>query len=176
MCVGSVCTKPPYNDKNPTSVFFVFFSTKIFTPFSNWNRAVCPCDVTRTEDPPTIVDWQQHFSTDCTGVLPQTRHEWAVVSCFTTRQCWKCHLWHVAGTQQYLNHTNRMGHLSSWQIACMNASRVGLLQKFTFTFMHLADTFIQSDLQCICNPPDTGPHQLTERVANPGLRRGRRAL
>ncbi len=25
-------------------------------------------------------------------------------------------------------------------------------------------------------PPDTGPHQLTERVANPGLRRGRRAL
>ncbi len=27
-----------------------------------------------------------------------------------------------------------------------------------------------------CNPPDTGPHQLTERVANPGLRRGRRAL
>ncbi len=28
----------------------------------------------------------------------------------------------------------------------------------------------------ICNPHDTGPHQLTERVANPGLRRGRRAL
>ncbi len=28
MCVGSVCTKPPYNDKNPTSVFFVFFLLK----------------------------------------------------------------------------------------------------------------------------------------------------
>ncbi len=34
MCVGSVCTQPPYNDKNPSSVFF-FLSTKIFTPFSN---------------------------------------------------------------------------------------------------------------------------------------------
>ncbi len=28
----------------------------------------------------------------------------------------------------------------------------------------------------VCNTPDTGPHQLTERVANPGFRRGRRAL
>ncbi len=25
------------------------------------------CDVTWTEAPPTIVDWQLHFSTDCTG-------------------------------------------------------------------------------------------------------------
>ncbi len=25
MCVGSVCTHPPYNDKNPPSVFFLFF-------------------------------------------------------------------------------------------------------------------------------------------------------
>ncbi len=74
MCVGRVCTQPPYNDKNP--VFFL--STKIFTPFSN--RAVCPCDVTRTEAPPTIVDWQQRFSTDYTGVLPQTHPEWAVIS------------------------------------------------------------------------------------------------
>ncbi len=54
MCVGSVYTQPPYNDKNPPSVFF-FLSTKIFTPFSN--RAVFPCDVTRTEAPPMIVDW-----------------------------------------------------------------------------------------------------------------------
>ncbi len=53
--VGSVCIQPPDNDKNPPSVFF-FLSTKIFTPFSN--RAVCPCDITRTEAPPTIVDWQ----------------------------------------------------------------------------------------------------------------------
>ncbi len=71
-----VCTQPPY-DKNPPG----FSSTKIFTPFSN--RAVCPCEVTWTEAPPTIVDWQWHFSTDCTGVLPQTCPEWAVISCFT---------------------------------------------------------------------------------------------
>ncbi len=54
MYVGSVCTQPPYNDTNLPSVFFL--STEIFTPFSN--RAVSPCDITRTEAPPTIVDWQ----------------------------------------------------------------------------------------------------------------------
>ncbi len=54
MCVGSVCTQPPYNDKiHPV---FLFESTKIFIPFSN--RAICLCDVTWTEAPPTIVDWQ----------------------------------------------------------------------------------------------------------------------
>ncbi len=55
MCIGNVCTQPPYNDKNPLILFYLFF-TKIFTPFSN--RAVCPCDITRTEAPTTIVDWQ----------------------------------------------------------------------------------------------------------------------
>ncbi len=73
-------TQPAYNDKNPPRVFFL--STKIITPFSN--RAVCLCEVTRTEAPPTIVDWQKRFSTDCTGVLPQTRPEWAVICFFTT--------------------------------------------------------------------------------------------
>ncbi len=77
MYVGSVCTQSSYNDKNPPSVFFFLLSTKIFIPFSN--QAVCPCDVTQTEAPPTIIDWQKHFSTDCTGVLPQTRPEWAVI-------------------------------------------------------------------------------------------------
>ncbi len=51
MCVGSVCTQPPYNDKNPPSVFFIY--PKIFTLFSY--RAVCPCDVTRMKAAPTIV-------------------------------------------------------------------------------------------------------------------------
>ncbi len=55
MCVGSVCTQPSYNDKNPPSVFFLL-STKIFIPFSN--QAAFPCDVTQTEAPPTIIDWQ----------------------------------------------------------------------------------------------------------------------
>ncbi len=45
MFVGSVCTQPPHNDKNPPSVFFL--SIKIFTSFSN--RTVCPCDVDTTE-------------------------------------------------------------------------------------------------------------------------------
>ncbi len=25
MCVGSVCTQPPYNDKNPPSVLFLVY-------------------------------------------------------------------------------------------------------------------------------------------------------
>ncbi len=54
MCVGSVCTQPPYNDKNPPSVFFVI-SLNVF-PFLKSSRSLC--DVTRTAAPPTIVDWQ----------------------------------------------------------------------------------------------------------------------
>ncbi len=38
MCVGCVCTQPPYNDKKS-----FFLSTKIFTPFSK--RAAFLCDV-----------------------------------------------------------------------------------------------------------------------------------
>ncbi len=58
--------------------------TKIFTPFSK--RADLRClSVWRHTDEghSTIDDWQQRFSTDCTGVLTQTRPEWAVISCFT---------------------------------------------------------------------------------------------
>ncbi len=36
MCVGSVCTQPPYNDKNPPSVFFVI-SLNVF-PFLKSSR------------------------------------------------------------------------------------------------------------------------------------------
>ncbi len=54
-CVLAVCVHnhPKMIKINP--VLF-FLSTKIFIPFSI--RAVFPCDVTRTEAPPTIVDWQ----------------------------------------------------------------------------------------------------------------------
>ncbi len=58
MCVGSVCTQTPYNDKDPPSVFFFFISLThfpflIFSPFSDaWL-----CDVTQTQALPTIVDW-----------------------------------------------------------------------------------------------------------------------
>ncbi len=52
MCVGSVCTQPPYNDKDPPSVFF-FISLNHFPPFSDaWL-----CDITQTQAPPTIVEW-----------------------------------------------------------------------------------------------------------------------
>ncbi len=56
MCVGSVCTQPTYNDKDPPSVFF-FYLVKSFPlshikPFSD----VCLCEVTQTQAPPTTVD------------------------------------------------------------------------------------------------------------------------
>ncbi len=41
--------------------------------------------------------------------------------------------------------------------------------------LHRAPATFQS-VAYLCNPPNTGPHQLTEWVANPGLRRGRQAL
>ncbi len=63
MCVDSVCTQPPYNDKDPPSVFFILVkSFPIFhiNPFSD----ACLCDVTQTQAPPTIVDWHWCFSLD----------------------------------------------------------------------------------------------------------------
>ncbi len=82
MCVGSVCTQPHYNDKNPPSVFFFYLLKSL--PLSHIEPILdaCLCDIAQTEAPPTIVDWQKSFSTDCTGVLPQTRPVWAVISCF----------------------------------------------------------------------------------------------
>ncbi len=53
MCVGSVCTQPPYNDKDPPSVFLISLNNFPFLkPFSD----ACLCDVTQTQAPPTIVD------------------------------------------------------------------------------------------------------------------------
>ncbi len=76
MCFGSVCTQPPYNDKNPSGVL-IFSSSKICIPFSN--RAVCLCDVTRTEAPPTIVWLTEAF---------QHRLHW----CLTSDLPWvSCH-------------------------------------------------------------------------------------
>ncbi len=42
MCVGSVCTQPPYNDKNPPSVFYLFksFTLSQIEPISD----ACKCD------------------------------------------------------------------------------------------------------------------------------------
>ncbi len=56
MCIGSVCTQPLYNDKNPLSVFFYLiksFPLYHIKPFSY----ACLCDITQTQAPPTIVDW-----------------------------------------------------------------------------------------------------------------------
>ncbi len=60
MCVGSVCTHPSYNDKNPPSVFFFFkspFSNQAVLRFlSEWCSSV--------QAPPTIVDWQDRLTLD----------------------------------------------------------------------------------------------------------------
>ncbi len=80
MCVGSVCTQPPYNDKDPPSVFYLFksFTLSQIEPISD----ACKCDVTQTEAPPTNVwltadrlDWC--FSSDPPWV---SGHHSAIVS------------------------------------------------------------------------------------------------
>ncbi len=61
MCVGSVCTQPPYNDKDPPSVFLISLNNFPFLkPFSD----ACLCDVTQTQAPPTIVDWHGLLTLD----------------------------------------------------------------------------------------------------------------
>ncbi len=50
MCVGSACTQPSYNDKNPSSVFF-----NLLICFPPSQIELSSCDVTRSEAPPTIV-------------------------------------------------------------------------------------------------------------------------
>ncbi len=39
MCFGSVCTQPPYNDKNPPSVFFFFLIWLNHFPFLKSSRS-----------------------------------------------------------------------------------------------------------------------------------------
>ncbi len=57
MYVGSVCTHPSYNDKNPPSVFFFksSFSNQVVLRFlSEWCSSV--------QAPPTRVDWQARLT------------------------------------------------------------------------------------------------------------------
>ncbi len=58
MCVGSVCTHPSYNDKNPPSGFFKspFSNQAVLRFLSEWSSFV--------QAPPTIVDWQAHLTLD----------------------------------------------------------------------------------------------------------------
>ncbi len=75
MCVGSVCTHHPIMIQILPVFFFIYLNLYPFLKTSP----------SQTDTLPTIVDGQKPFNTDCTGVLPQTRPEWAVISCFTCR-------------------------------------------------------------------------------------------
>ncbi len=56
MCVGSVCTHPSYNDKNPPSGFWKspFSNQAVLRVLSEWRSSV--------QAPPTRVDWQDRFT------------------------------------------------------------------------------------------------------------------
>ncbi len=59
MCVGSVCTHPSYNDKNPPSVFFFkspFSNQAVLRFLSEWHSSV--------QAAPTRVDWQDRLTLD----------------------------------------------------------------------------------------------------------------
>ncbi len=69
MFVGSVCTQPPYNDKNPPSVFFLNHN-----PFLRSSYSQILVSVTSHRPSPLprlLID---------SGVLSQTRPEWAFIS------------------------------------------------------------------------------------------------
>ncbi len=54
MCVGSVCTQPHYNDKDPPSVFLNLvksFPLSQIEPISD----ACLCDVTQTQALPRLL-------------------------------------------------------------------------------------------------------------------------
>ncbi len=76
MCVGSVCTQPPYNDKNPPNGFYlIYFLIQInnITFFkSSCSQILGGVKSHRPRPlPRLLID---------TGVLAQTRPEWAVIS------------------------------------------------------------------------------------------------
>ncbi len=79
MCVGSACTQPSYNDKNPSSV--CFFNLLICFSLSQIELFVLWCHKIGGPSHDCLID--SSVLAECTGVLPQTRPEWAVVSCFT---------------------------------------------------------------------------------------------
>ncbi len=73
MCVGSVCTHPPYNDKSQPSVFFFLIPINN-NPFLKSSRSqilVCVTSHRPRPLPLLLID---------TGVLPSTRPEWSVIS------------------------------------------------------------------------------------------------
>ncbi len=72
MCVGSVCTHPSYNDKNPPSVFFFkspLSNQAVLGFLSEWRSSV--------QAAPTIVDWQDRLTLDPTWV---SCHQSTIVS------------------------------------------------------------------------------------------------
>ncbi len=75
-CVLAVCTQPLYNDK--TFLFDLIKSLQFFksSHLSVWRHS------DRGPSHDSLID-SSSFSTDCTSVLPQTRAELAVISCFT---------------------------------------------------------------------------------------------
>ncbi len=71
MCVGSVCTQPPYNDKNPPSVFLGFLISLSHFPFlisSHSQMPVC------------VMSHRPRPSHDCWLALAFHHPEWAVIS------------------------------------------------------------------------------------------------
>ncbi len=72
MFVASVCTQPPYNDKDPPSVFFLISLNHFpFLISSHSQMLVCVTSHRPRPLPRLFID---------TSVLPQTRPKWAVIS------------------------------------------------------------------------------------------------
>ncbi len=55
MCLGSVCTQLPYNDKNPTIFFLIPMNRNPF--LKSCRSQILGCVTSQTQATLTIVDW-----------------------------------------------------------------------------------------------------------------------
>ncbi len=110
MCVGSVCTHPPYNDKNPPSVFLKspFSNQAVLRFLSEWRSSV--------QAPPTIVDWQGHLTLD------PPRVSWELSAIVSTpvqgrQECLRLSDWGVLLLDVIMNKAVVINswHLSRWR-------------------------------------------------------------
>ncbi len=165
MCVGSVCTHPSYNDKNPPSILFFKspFSNQAALRFlSEWHSSA--------EAAPTIVDCQDRLTLD----PPWVSGELSTIVSAPVQGKTKClrlsdwgvllldGIMHIVVVIQgvltlcVLNRGSFSHPWPSWkrwararfgwaraQCACsVSANRAGAQNRYYFTFINLADAFI----------------------------------
>ncbi len=95
LCVGSVCTQPPYNDKNPPSVLFLIYSN--LYPFFKSSRLSVWCHTDGGPSHNSLIDSSVSAQTALVSYLrPALSELSSVVSLLSScRQEWLLSYWGV---------------------------------------------------------------------------------